>query len=130
MPIRLQTFDAVVEHAANRAAFHLLKDSLKSNGHECRDRPVGFQGGSVKRTAYWVPSVDMWAILEEFQPDFEVGKPARFWNCFGLGNPSDQGMLPITVEITPPPTTGTIPVLPGFSRRTTGIAFTLATQAE
>jgi hypothetical protein len=42
----------------------------------------------------------LWGV---FQRDPPRQKPeARFWNCFGVDDPGEAGMLQITVEINPP----------------------------
>jgi 5-methylcytosine-specific restriction enzyme A len=41
-------------------------------------------------------------VLEPSPPDIKKEPKHRFWNCFGIGNPAEQHMLTITVEINPP----------------------------
>jgi hypothetical protein len=57
---------------------------------------------SGRFAAYWLPDVEMWAVLEPVAPGDKPGRSKRrFWN-FGLQNPALQPMLSIAVEINPP----------------------------
>jgi hypothetical protein len=81
------------------AAFLLLKECLQKDAQVFPDHRIGWQGGGGRCTAYWLPKLGFWAVLEPSPPNT---KKRRFWNCFGIDNPAQQHMLTIIVEINPP----------------------------
>jgi hypothetical protein len=98
----MRALTGIVDRNESEIAFQMLKESLQKGAKEFRDHPIGWQGGSRRHTAYWLPKLDIWAVLEASPPGIKKGPRHRFWNCFGLGNPAKQKMLTITVEINPP----------------------------
>jgi 5-methylcytosine-specific restriction enzyme A len=84
------------------AAFRLFKENLHKDAQVFPDHLIGWQGGSRRHTAYWLPRVMLWAVLEPSPPGIKKGRRQRFWNCFGTDNPAQRHMLPITVEINMP----------------------------
>ncbi len=105
-----QLLRAIGDRNESLAAFHQLKESVQKDARVFPDHRLGWQGGGVRRTAYWLSKLGFWAVLEHTPPN---DKQRRFWNCFGLGNPAEQNMLPIIVEINPPHE--------GENRRTAGL---------
>jgi hypothetical protein len=100
MDIRL--IRAIDDRGESLAAFQLLKENLRKDSQVFPDHLIGWQGGSRRHTAYWLPKLGVWAVLEPFPPRVKKGPGHRFWNCFGIGDPVEQKTLTITVEINPP----------------------------
>jgi hypothetical protein len=80
----------------------MLRQALQQSAQAFTDHQIGWQGGSVKRTVYWLPRHGIWSVLEGSPPGGKKGPGRRFWNCFGVDNPASRNMLRITVEINPP----------------------------
>jgi hypothetical protein len=98
----MRVLTAIVNRNESQIVFQMLKESLQKDAKEFPDHPIGWQGGSRRHTAYYLPKLGIWAVLEGSPPGSKKGPRHRFWNCFGLGNPAKQNMLTITVEINPP----------------------------
>ena len=100
----------------NLSAFGDLKKALHAGAQCITGKKVGWQGGSVERSVYWLPSEGIWSILDRAPPEGEKGTKHRFWNCFGLGDPNSKGMLKIIVEINPPHASADLRVGGTFAR--------------
>lgn len=98
----MRVLTEIVNRSESQIAFEMLKEGLQKGAKEFPDHPIGWQGGSRRHTAYWLPNLDIWTVLEASPPSIKKGPRHRFWNCFGLGNPAEQNMLTIAVEINPP----------------------------
>jgi hypothetical protein len=98
----MQLLTAITNRNESRLAFQMLKESFRKCAEEFPNHLIGWQGGSRRHTAYYLPKLGIWAVLEGSLPATKKGPRHRFWNCFGLGNPADQNMLTITVEVNPP----------------------------
>jgi hypothetical protein len=69
--------------------------------------PLGWQGGQADREVYWHPGLSLWVCFDD------AAAWNRYWNAFGVGDPTDSsGTLSITVEINSP--------LSGINRRVAG----------
>ena len=82
-------------------AFDAFRTAFAIGAHPFPNHYVGWQGGSVTVDVYWHTSIGIWGVFERRPPDEGKGA-ARFWNCFGVADPSKDSMLSITVEINPP----------------------------
>jgi hypothetical protein len=69
---------------------------------------VGYQGGAEDVPLLWRPDVGIWGVFERWP----LIQPNRYWNAFGIQDPSSGSSLSITCEINPP--------LEGGSRTTAG----------
>ncbi len=93
-------------------AFEAFKAAFAVGAAVYRNHFVGWQGGSVRVDVYWHESMGIGGGFER-QPPHEKKGARRFWNCFGVADPSKDSMLSITVEINPPHH--------GEDRRTAGV---------
>lgn len=59
-----------------------------------RGASLGWQGGGVQATIYWLPVHGLWVAHET--------EPNRWWNPCGLESPEEKPSPDIVVEINPP----------------------------
>jgi hypothetical protein len=90
MPAHVLTSQAEIAEAAKK-----FRSILEAASTEHRERKIGFQGGAMTAVVHWLPAADLWVAFADVEAN-------RFWNAFGLGNPSDSEMLSIVVEVNPP----------------------------
>lgn len=72
-------------------------DQLSKQLPEDYTNDVGFQGGNRSETIWYNPSIDLW-----FTSSQDVEGCERFWNAFGIQDPSKVKSLDIAVEINIP----------------------------
>lgn len=96
----------------SRSAFELLHQSFGENAQVFPNHSIGWQGGAVQVNVYWHELPGIWGVFERRPPREDKGSH-RFWNCFGIANPSENRILNITVELNPPHE--------GEDRRTAGV---------
>ena len=64
---------------------------------------IGFPGGGTTADIAWHPSIGIWGHIDTVEsargPD---GSGGRYWNAFGVEDPSTTSSLSITVEANPP----------------------------
>jgi hypothetical protein len=87
------TLTAITDREESLASFRALEGRIQAGARVFPDHPVGWQGGSRRCTAYWLPEHNVWAVLEPTPPPNKNGPRHRFWNCFGMGDPAEQGIL-------------------------------------
>lgn len=83
-------------------AFQSFKKRFQKDSQVFPEHGIGWQGGSRAYTVYWQSSLNIWGVLEPAPPIGKLGLGYRFWNCFGIDNPTVRKLLPITVEINMP----------------------------
>jgi hypothetical protein len=99
----------VLESAAEiKAAEAQLRGTFTESAVEFRSTNVGYQGGDADVNVYWRPDVGVWGVFEAWP----LRQPTRYWNAFGVEDPTGVSSLSITCEINPP--------LAGASRVTAG----------
>lgn len=88
-----------------RRAKQALRKALKSRGGRSIAATVGFQGESWRKKVLWSDSLGIWMLAE-------VIEGSRYWNAFGIQNPTRRSDVGITCEINFP--------LSGINRRVAG----------
>jgi hypothetical protein len=96
----MQLFALVTDRQESLHAFELMAASLAKDAIAFPQHPVGWQGGAGRFEVHWHPSQRLWTLCRRDPP--RQKERARFWNCFGVADPEERGMLHITVEINPP----------------------------
>lgn len=96
----------LTNRAELRDAFVSFANQLKRNAKPLK-RYVGWQGGGGYHTLYWRRKENIWTLLEPKEIE------NRYWCCFGIGQPPEQGSQSIICEINPP--------IKGVDRRLAGI---------
>ena len=98
----------IVDPAEIEKCHERFVEQLKDGAESIGIRGISFRqekgSGKTEETVYWLTGKEVWAA-------FGRGHN-RFWNPFGLGDPSKNQNLDITVEINPP--------YQGIDRRTAG----------
>lgn len=75
-----------------------FRESFHCMPHEVRHTAIGYQGGNFDADVVWVPSLDIWGYFG--LPPNEKSPGERFWNPFGIGEPTSQ--VDIVCEVNPP----------------------------
>ena len=78
---------------------------------------VGYQGGSNEDTVKYYKGINLWVITQELNN--------KFWNGFGIGEPSENGSNSLVCEINFPYEGGDRRIAGAFSRRDHGEIFIL-----
>lgn len=96
-------FTLISEQYESFAAFHMLREFSKATAASFLITSLDGRAGlfSVRCTGSvnWV----VWAVLEPSPPRNKEGEvKLRFWNCFGVQDPTKHQMLKITLGINPP----------------------------
>jgi len=92
-------YEIVTDQAASLEAFHTLRTTFSIGAQYFKQHELGWQSQHGQFDLYWHARLGIWGV---FEPQPPVSSGRRFWILFGTSNPSEQAMLPITVEINPP----------------------------
>jgi hypothetical protein len=77
-----------------RTAYELLKKQMNNRaGVQKRRTTLGWQGQNKSCIVYWHPDLNIWHYYDsEFAG-------TRYWCTYGVDEPSEEKMVPITAEI-------------------------------
>ncbi len=89
-------FVSVTDAEEAQDSFERLAIDFQHGATPFHSHFVGHQGGGGRYDVYWHGSQKTWGL---FQRREDLG---RFWNCFGINDPSEKSSLTITVEMNPP----------------------------
>jgi hypothetical protein len=94
----------VTDRNESLQAFKAFERAFAAGGDPFPRHVVSFPGGSVSvPVVHWHRSAGIWGLFVSQPQEYPSGTPRpKFWNGFGVDDPSQNSSLSITVEINPP----------------------------